>query len=75
MSKEEIEKELDKLFTYHPPTEEQKISYGEIRNKARELAKVIFENCPDSGDRTNALKGVRGAVSWANASIATQGHN
>ncbi|KKL67576.1 hypothetical protein LCGC14_2133650, partial [marine sediment metagenome] len=61
------------LFTYHVPTEEQKNSYLKIRENAMEFARVIHENCPESPDRTAAIRHLREAVMTANASIATGG--
>jgi len=38
-----------------------------------EFARVIHENCPESPDRTAAIRHLREAVMTANASIATGG--
>ncbi len=65
--------QIENLFTYHVPTEEQKDSYVVIREKAMEFARVIDENCPESPDRTAAIRYLREAVMTANAAIATKG--
>ncbi len=62
---------LTELFTYHPPTEDQKQAYGRIRSKAMALASEILDSCPSGPDRTAAIRKVREAVMTANASIAT----
>ena len=41
-------KKLDNVYTYHAPKGEQSERYESIRAKARELAELIEECCPDS---------------------------
>ena len=65
--------QIENLFTYHAPTEEQKEAYLVIREKAMEFARVIDENCPESPDRSAAIRHLREAVMTANAGIATSG--
>jgi len=62
---------IENLFTYHPPTMEQTAAYLEIRNAAKDLARVIDRVCPAGPDRTTAIRKIREAVMTANASIAT----
>jgi hypothetical protein len=64
---------IENLFTYHAPTGDQPERYVRIREKAKELALVIHEACPECPDRTAAMRHLREAVMTANASIATQG--
>lgn len=64
---------LTELFTYHAPTDEQKIAYAAIRSSALALARTIDGCCPAGPDRTTAIRKLREAVMTANASIAT--HN
>lgn len=66
-------KAIDDLFTFHPPTGVQVLQYQVIRDTARQLATVIWKECPDGPDRTAAIRKVREAVMTANVSIAT--HN
>lgn len=61
---------LSEQFTYHPPIGNQTRRYEVIREKAKELALMIEDACPDSGEKTLALVGLRESVMWANASIA-----
>lgn len=67
--------QIENLFTYHAPTDEQKEDYKEIRAKAMELARVIDTACPASPDRTTAIRKLRECVMTANAAIATNGGN
>jgi alkanesulfonate monooxygenase SsuD/methylene tetrahydromethanopterin reductase-like flavin-dependent oxidoreductase (luciferase family) len=64
---------VDHVFTYHPPNTEDQEKYKRIRAAAKALAQTIMEDCPSCADRTTALREVRAAVMWANASIALDG--
>lgn len=63
-------KKLDNVYTYHAPKEDQSERYESIRAKARELAELIEECCPDSREKSLANTKLEEAVMWANASIA-----
>lgn len=65
--------QIENLFTYHAPTDEQKKSYEVLRKGAMDFARLIDENCPESPDRTAAIRHLREAVMTANAAIATDG--
>lgn len=58
------------IYEYHKPKNDQPERYGKIRGKAKELAQLIRENCPDSRERAVAFTQLEGAVMWANAAIA-----
>ena len=60
---------IEELFTYHAPNEEQIQQLQEVRTAAKELAYTIIGNCPHSPDRTTAIRKLREAVMTANASI------
>ena len=62
---------IETLFTYHAPTGDQPERYKRIRNAAKILAREIDASCPPGPDRTTAVRAIREAVMWANASIAT----
>jgi hypothetical protein len=62
--------DLEQWFTYHAPTEEQKVSYQRIREAAKDLSLVILEECPHVPDTSAAIRKVREAVATANAAIA-----
>jgi hypothetical protein len=61
---------LDNNFTYHPPFGTQQARYVAIRDKAKELAVLLLESCPESRERSVALTELETSVMWANASIA-----
>lgn len=63
-------KKLDNVYTYHTPKGDQSERYESIRAKARELAELIEDYCPDSREKSLANTKLEEAVMWANASIA-----
>lgn len=65
--------ELDDMFKYHQPTEKNAEYYPSIRNKARELAYLFADLCPDCAETFTAVDKLREAVMWANAGIAIHG--
>jgi hypothetical protein len=68
-----LEEKISEMFTYHAPDPNQKIKYQNIREKAKEFARVIYENTPACADQSAAIRLVREAVMTANASIALKG--
>ena len=67
---EQVDKDLQKRFTYHAPKEGQPEKYAELRDKAKEFACLCVAFCPESRERSLALTKIEEAVMWANASIA-----
>lgn len=66
--------ELDNWFMYHQPGSATEVAkYETIRSAARTFAAVILADTPPSADQTVAVRCVREAVMWANASIACGG--
>lgn len=61
---------LENIYTYHAPRTGQTEKYIAIREKAKELAYLIDELCPDSRERSCAFTRLEESVMWANASIA-----
>lgn len=61
---------LDNNFTYHSPKEGQTEKYQTIRNKAKGLATLLIDLCPESRERAIAMTNLETAVFWANAAIA-----
>lgn len=61
---------INTMFTYHAPKGDQLERYHALRKAAREFAMLILEACPDSAERTLALRDLQRAVMMANASIA-----
>jgi hypothetical protein len=62
--------QIDNIFTYHAPFGTQQERYVAIRNKARELAHLYNEACPESREKSLALTNLQQSVQMANASIA-----
>jgi hypothetical protein len=67
---EDIKQQIEKAFTYHPPTGEQIPKYNTLRAAAKTLAEMIADFCPPSRERSLALTKLEETVMWANASIA-----
>lgn len=68
--KDFIDAELENRFSYHSPKEGQPEKYTAIREKAKELAHMIDELCPNSREKSVSMTNLETAVMWANASIA-----
>lgn len=64
---------VEEIFKYHPPSEDQIPRYNAIRSGALEFAKILVANCPASADQTAAIRKLREAVMTANAAIALEG--
>lgn len=65
---------IDNWFTYHAPSADDLVAYDKLRNSAKEFAHAINDLCPDSADKTAAIRKLREATMTANASIACKGH-
>jgi hypothetical protein len=64
---------LENWFTYHAPSSADLVSYQKVRESALMFAKDINEHCPDSADKSAAIRLLRECVMTANASIACKG--
>ena len=62
--------DIENAFTYHTPSGDQLTRYRDLREKAKELAQMIQEHCPESREKSLALTNLQQTVMWANASIA-----
>lgn len=62
--------DINNNFTYHTPTPESIPKFDIIREKARELAHLLDDVCPESREKSIALTKLEESVFWANASIA-----
>lgn len=67
------EDQIDHWFTYHVPTPEDQKKYMNIRDSAKNFAKIILASTPPSADQTAAIRLLRECVMTANASIACGG--
>jgi len=61
---------IENNFNYHTPKDGQPEKYDTIRSKAKELAYVIEELCPNGREKSMAMFELETAVFWANASVA-----
>jgi hypothetical protein len=66
-------KDLDDLFTYHPPDDSQRVAYERIRQGAHEFSFILLQNTPPSADQTAAIRKLRECVMTANAAVALKG--
>ena len=62
--------ELENNFTYHAPKPGQPERYQRLREKAKERALLILEECPSSREQSVAITHLETSVFWANAAIA-----
>ena len=62
--------QIENNFMYHAPKEGQNEKYVAIRGRAKELAYLIDEMCPNSREKSLAMTKLEESVMWANASVA-----
>jgi alkanesulfonate monooxygenase SsuD/methylene tetrahydromethanopterin reductase-like flavin-dependent oxidoreductase (luciferase family) len=63
--------DLNNVFSYHAPKNDQAKRYEKLRAAAKEFARTILECCPaTSEDTRTAIQKIREATMIANASIA-----
>lgn len=62
--------QIESIFTYHAPKDGQPERYVAIRDKAKELALMINEACPESREKSLAITNLQQSVQMANAAIA-----
>lgn len=62
--------QIENNFKYHKPNEGQPEKYTALREKAKELAYLIDELCPNSREKALAITKLEESTMWANASIA-----
>lgn len=67
---EDMEKEIETRFTYHPPKAGQNAKYVDLRASAKEFATLVVKLCPASREQSLALTKIEEAVMWANSAIA-----
>ena len=60
---------LENRFTYHTPKEGQHEACEQLRNKAKELALLINELCPEGREKAFSFTNLEQSVFWANAAI------
>lgn len=67
-----INNDIENRFTYHRPTEAQAAKYPVLREKAKELAYLIDELCPNGREKALAMTNLENVIMWANASISRE---
>lgn len=72
MSKEALRARVDNDFTYHRPPPETGTLFVAIRDKARELARLMIDTCPEGRELASALTRLEESVMHANAGLARQ---
>ena len=65
--------DVEDIFSYHTPNDDQVKKYKEIRGAARILAHTIITETPSCPDQTVAIRKLRECVMVANAAIALNG--
>lgn len=65
--------DLNHIFKYHAPREDQIPKYERIRAAAKDFAEVILANTPAGADQTAAIRKVREATFTANSAVALDG--
>lgn len=64
---------IEQATQYHEASEAQRRAYQEINKATAQFMEIVFQYCPESADRTDALRKIREARMTANASIACDG--
>lgn len=66
----QVDYDIENVFTYHPPMEDQPRRYEKLRRAARIMAELIDQSCPESRERSLAFTKLEECFMWANAAIA-----
>lgn len=62
---------IENNFAYHSPKDDTvKLTHENIRSTCRQAADTLFLLCPDSAERTLALRKLEEAMFWGNAAVA-----
>lgn len=67
-----INNDIENRFTYHRPTEAQAAKFPVLREKAKELAYLIDELCPNGREKALAMTKLQESIMWANCSIVME---
>ncbi|WP_254660586.1 Acb2/Tad1 domain-containing protein [Brevibacillus laterosporus] len=65
-----MNQQIENTFMYHSPKEGQPEKYTALREKAKQLAYLIEELCPNRREKSLAMTNLEQSIMWANASIA-----
>ena len=69
----DLDLDLDNIFDYHPPTEDQKALYEDMREAFKGLAGFVADRCPGGPGLTVAIRKLSEAQMAVNACIARDG--
>lgn len=67
---EKTSEQIDNNFEYHAPKDGQPERYEILCGVAKNFARAINSNCPDSREKSLALTKLEEAVMWAKAAVA-----
>ena len=70
-----MNKQIENNFRYYEVAKEQADKLDYIRVKAKDLAYMLDELCPNSREKSLAMTKLEEAVMWANVSIARNGED
>ena len=65
----QVNAQIDRVFTYQKPKDDQQPRFVAIREKAKELAMLIASETPPSREQSLSLTHLEEVVMFANASI------
>lgn len=65
--------DLDHIFMYHAPGNDDVPRYQKLREAAKAFAQVIVDETPEGADQSAAIRLVREAVMTSNAAVALKG--
>ncbi|MDN9012160.1 Acb2/Tad1 domain-containing protein [Brevibacillus laterosporus] len=65
-----MNQQIENTFMYHSPKEGQPEKYTALREKAKKLAYLIEELCPNSREKSLTMTNLEQSIMWTNASIA-----
>jgi hypothetical protein len=67
------DREIEEIFSYHPPNEQQRETYEQINQAYIQCAKTIAPLLPDGPGKTAAIRKLADARMASNASVALGG--
>ena len=62
--------QIEQVFTYHAPKNDQAARYERIRSAGKDLALLLAELCPDCRELAVAHTKLQEVIMFANAAIA-----
>ena len=67
---EKMSEQVEKIFTYHAPKDDQPERYVILRDTAKQLAYLIVGTTPSSREQSLAITHLEEAIFYVNAAIA-----